>query len=121
MKKGDIFYIADPQTNTILEREVLDVVDGKVHYNFRDSVVQKCPIENMWDYHHKTLESAEQHMADFRKIQIESAEKQIRSLQNKIHRLNWTKPVVTKVVIKEYKELAKIGRNGIPTVAKSKP
>jgi hypothetical protein len=112
MKKGDTFYVTDPQTNTILERKVLDVVDGMVLWNFRDETIQKGPVDNFIKYmKHFTKEEAEKDYEHFRQIEIERALKQIESLKRRIERLERKVPVYTDHV-GTYKEINNIGKKG---------
>ncbi len=94
IKTGDVFYITDAQTNVILKRQVLEVVDGQVKYNFRDGTIQSCPVEHFYDYHYKTLADAEANMARFRKLEIKGIELKIKLLQNKIKVLGQMRPNV---------------------------
>lgn len=115
MNKGDKFYITDEQTNTILVRTVLDVVDGKIHYNFRDETVQRTDVSYLLSpincrFFHQTTESAKEAVRLQRIDKANELRAKADKLYKRASKLEKLEPVFTGMV-GTYKELEKIGKS----------
>jgi hypothetical protein len=110
MEPGDLFYIADPQTNTVLERSCLANENGMIRYNFRDSISQSCPEEMIFVYHHRTAEEAIAAVKHSHEMKAQECRVKAKKLLDKAARLESEIPVVTDVVIDKYSDLERIGK-----------
>ena len=110
MKPGDLFYIADPQTNTVLERSCLANENGMIRYNFRNSVRQSCPEEKIFIYHHHTAAEAIAAVRRAHEIKAQDCRIKAQKLLDKAARLEAEIPVLTDRIIDKYSDLEKIGK-----------
>jgi len=110
MKPGDLFYIADPQTNTVLERACLANENGMIRYNFRDSIRQSCPEEKIFVYHYRTAEEAIAAVRRSHEMDAQACRIKAQKLLSKAARLESEIPILTDVVIAKYSDLERIGK-----------
>jgi len=109
MKKNDIFYIVDYYgTKSILKRKVLNVNNGMIQYNFRDSVVQSTTIENFTKFRigYTSLAKAKSVFQDYKLRELGDIDNKILKLKNKKKKVKHLIPPIIDVV-GSYKDLIK--------------
>jgi len=102
-KKGDIFYIADYKNNLVYQREVLDVIEGRIYWNFRDETVEQSIPE--WFNGRKTPEEAIADYNEEKNIAINKYKHAIKRISKKLASIENKKPMLTDELNEHLKEV----------------
>jgi hypothetical protein len=113
IEKGQTLYLPDFATNTILVRKVLEVLDNRYRYLFRDDTVQTGSLLGL-DVHSvfTTMKKAERAFERARAANLISAERELAAAQRKVLKIIGKVPVVTDTV-GSFRELEIVGKQKV--------